>query len=82
MDARGLVAVIITVHETALILGGLVFAFIGLVSLLVFHKQPARRRTLLSLAFGLGCGLLAYGISARIAAVAPLDVEVVRVSPP
>lgn len=80
MDARGLVAVIVTVHEVALVLALLLAAFTGLVSLLVFRNQNAGKRNALSLAFAVGVGLLCYGVGARLADVRPLDVEVVRVA--
>ena len=81
MDARGLVAVIVTVHELALALGGLVASFVGLVALLVFRAQPPLKRNVLAVTFALGCGALAYGLGARFSDVQPLTVEVVRVSP-
>jgi hypothetical protein len=81
MDARGLIAIIVTVHEIALVLGALAFAFVGLVSLLVFYKQVPWKRNALALVFGAGCGLLTYGVAARIAAVQPIDVEIVRTGP-
>lgn len=80
MDARGLVAVIVTVHEVAIALGGLVASLVGLVALLVFRAQPPAKRNALALTFALGAGLLAYGMGARLADVEPLSVEVVRVA--
>ncbi len=80
MDARGLVAVIVTVHEVALVLAVLLAVLIGLACLLLFRAQTPVKRNALALAFALGTGLLTYGITARLAEVRPLDVEVVRIS--
>jgi hypothetical protein len=80
VDARGLVAIILTVHEVALALGGLCAAFAGLASLLVFRNKSTRVRTASSLTIALAMGVLSYVVGARLADVRPVSVEVVRIA--
>lgn len=74
---QGLVAVIVTVHEIAVLLGVLSGLALGLLSFALFRAGGAGRRVVLALVFGLGTGLLTFGVSAHLLDVAPLDVEVV-----
>lgn len=79
MDARDLVAIIITVHELAAGLAALVAVIIGVAGTLLFRKIPSGRRTFTVLAFAMGGALLTFSVTSRLFDVHALDVEVVRV---
>lgn len=74
---QGLVAVIVTVHEIAALLGALSGLALGLLSFALFRAGGPVRRMAVAAAFGLGTGLVTFGASAHLLNVAPLDVEVV-----
>lgn len=76
---QGLVAVIVTVHEVAVLLGALSGLALGLLSWVLFRSSSQGRRLAIAGALGLGTGLLTLGVSAHLLDVAPLDVEVVSV---
>lgn len=76
---QGLVAVIVTVHQLAVLLGALSGLVLGLLSWVLFRAGSPARRTALAAAFGLGTALLIFALSAHLLDVAPLDVEVVSV---
>ena len=80
MDARGLVAFIVTVHEVAAILALLVGTLVALLSALVLRKLPPGRRALSIFAFAVGGALLTFAGVSRVFHVSALDVEVVRIN--
>ncbi len=74
---QGLVAVIVTVHQAALLLGLVATVIMGAVCFLLFKNGGGARRVLGAGLVGLGAGLVTFGVSAHLLRVAPLDVEVV-----
>ncbi|MCC7112595.1 MAG: hypothetical protein IT382_25110 [Deltaproteobacteria bacterium] len=76
---QGLVAVIVTVHELAVLLGALSGLVLGLLSWVLFRADSPTQRTALATTFDLDTDLLIFGLSAHLLDVAPLDVEVVSV---
>ena len=81
MDARGLVAFVVTLHEVAAVLALLVGALMTALGLLVLRNVPAGRRALMIAAFAVGASLATLAVSSRLFHVSALEVEVVRVSP-
>lgn len=79
MDARGLVAVIITVHEGAVALAALSAVLVGAAGILLLRRMPPRRRALTICAFAAGSALLTFATTSHWFDVHALDVEVVRV---
>jgi hypothetical protein len=80
VDARGLVAFIVTVHEVAALLAILVAALLTSLGALLLRNTPSGRRFLTIAAFAIGGALLTFAVTARLFRVSALDVEVVRVS--
>ena len=80
MDARGLVALIVTVHELALLLSLLVCAVIALLGAVLVRSGSATKRALTIGAFAIGGALITFGVTSRIFQVSALDVEVVRIN--
>ena len=76
---QGLVAVIVTVHPVAVLLGALAALALGLLSFALFRAGGPGRRVALAVVFGVGTGLITFFVSAHLLRVAPLDVEVVSV---
>ncbi len=74
---QGLVAVIVTVHQAAALLGIVAALVLGPLCFVLFKNGGGARRALVAAAIGLGAGLVAFGVSARLLHVAPLDLEVV-----
>jgi hypothetical protein len=80
MDARGLVAVIVTVHELAVLLGLMVAVLVALLGTLLVRNGSSLKRVLTVAAFAIGGGLITFGVSSRLFQVSALDVEVVRLN--
>lgn len=80
MDARGLVALIVTVHELAVLLGVLVGAVIALLGALLLRSGSTGRRVLRIGAFAIGGALITFSVTSRIFQVSAVDVEVVRIN--
>ena len=80
MDARGLVAFIVTVHEAAAVLALLVAAIIAMLGLLLLRGVSPGRRALTIFAFTLGGAAITFAVTSHLFHVRALDVEVVRVS--
>jgi hypothetical protein len=80
VDARGLIAFIVTVHQVAALLALLVATLVTLAGLLLLRHTPPLRRAFLIGAFAVGAALITFGASSRLFEVRTLDVEVVRVS--
>lgn len=80
MNATGLVAFIITVHEAAAILAVLVGCLVASIGTLLMRHAPPGRRLFAILAFAVGSALLTLAVSARVFSARALDVEVVRVN--
>ena len=80
MDARGLVAVIVTVHELAVLLGLLVAGVIALLGAILVRSGSGLRRTVTILGFAAGAGLITFAVSSRLFEVSALDVEIVRLN--
>ncbi|MCC7069699.1 MAG: hypothetical protein IT383_00140 [Deltaproteobacteria bacterium] len=74
---QGLVAVIVTVHQAAVLLGVVALVVMGAVCFLLFKNGGGARRVVIAGLVGVGCGLVTFGVSAHLLRVAPLDVEVV-----
>lgn len=74
---QGLVAVIVTVHQAAAVLGIVATLVMGAVCFLLFKNGGGARRGVVAALVGVGCGLVTFGVSAHLLRVAPLDVEVV-----
>ena len=74
---QGLVAVIVTVHQVAVLLGAASGLALGLLSFVLFRAGGGARRAGIAVLLGVGAGLLTLGVSAHLLRVAPLDVEVV-----
>ena len=79
MDARGLVALIVTVHELAVLLALLVGAVLALLGALVLRNGSATKRVLTIGAFTIGGALITFSVTSRIFQVSALDVEIVRI---
>ena len=80
MDARGLVALIVTVHELAVLLALVVGAVVALLGGLVVRNGSALKRVLTIGAFAVGGALITFGVASRILQVSALDIEVVRIN--
>lgn len=74
---QGLVAVIVTVHQAAAVLGIVATLVMGAVCFLLFKNGGGARRGVVAALVGVGFGLVTFGVSAHLLRVAPLDVEVV-----
>lgn len=74
---QGLVAVIVTVHQAAVLLGLVAALVLGPLCFLLFKSGGGARRALVAIAVGVGAGLVTFSVSAHLLHVAPVDVEVV-----
>jgi hypothetical protein len=79
MDARGLVAFIITVHELALVLAVLIGILTALVAAIVLREVSAGKRMFAVTSLAVGAALITFAVTARLFHVPALDVDVVRV---
>lgn len=80
VDARGLVAFIVTVHEVAALLAVLVAALITSLGALVLRNAAPGRRLLTILGFAVGGALITFAATSKLFSVRALDVEIVRVN--
>lgn len=80
MDARGLVAVIVTVHELAVLLGLLVAVLVALLGAVLVRNGSSLKRVLTVGAFAIGGGLITFAVSSRLFEVSAVDVELVRLN--
>lgn len=80
MDARGLVAFIVTVHEVAALLAVLVAALVTSLGALLLRNAPPARRILTILGFAIGGALITFAVTSRLFSVSALDVEIVRIN--
>ncbi len=79
MDARGLVALIITVHEFAALLALLAGAGIALLGAVLLRSGSSTKRILTIGALSLGGALITLGVTSRLFEVSAVDVEVIRI---
>lgn len=80
MDARGLVAVIVTVHELAVLLGLLVAIVIALLGALLVRNGSGLKRVATIGCFAIAGGLITFTVSSWLFKVRALDVEMVRLN--
>ncbi|MBI1946970.1 MAG: hypothetical protein HYS27_14840 [Deltaproteobacteria bacterium] len=74
---QGLVAVIVTVHQAAVLLGLVAALVLGPLWFALFKNGGGGRRLAVAALVGVGVGLITFGVSAHLLHVAPLDLEVV-----